>query len=169
MINFQAALKALTERKVNFVVVGGYAATLYGSGYLTSDLDICYERTPENMDRLVAALQPYRPRLRGAPSGLPFIFDAKTLSQGMNFTLQTDFGDIDLLGRIDGAGEFPEVVRDALSISTYDIECRVVSLDTLIRSKRAAGRTKDLNLLPELEALKEEMNIKPPAKPFGKE
>lgn len=165
MINFQAALKALTESRVNFVVVGGYAATLYGSGYVTSDLDICYERTPENMERLVTALQSCHPRLRGAPPGLPFIFDLRTVSQGMNFTLQTDFGDLDLLGYIDGIGEFPEVARNALSTSTYDMECRVVSLDALIRSKRAAGRAKDLNLLPELEALKEEMNINPPPEP----
>src|SRR5579884_3974990 len=100
MIPFQAALKALLERGVNFVVVGGYAATLHGGSYLTSDLDICYERAPENMQRLVSALLPYHPRLRGAPPDLPFIFDVKTLSQGMNFTLQTDLGPIDLLGRL---------------------------------------------------------------------
>ena len=66
MINFEATLKALSERGVNFVVIGGYAATLHGSAYLTRDLDICYERTPENMERLVSALSPYHPRLRGA-------------------------------------------------------------------------------------------------------
>jgi predicted nucleotidyltransferase len=165
MIHFQAALKALTERGVNFVVVGGYAATLYGSAYLTRDLDICYERTPENMERLVSALRPYHPRLRGAPPDLPFIFDMKTLSQGMNFTLQTDIGDIDLLGRIDGVGEFPDCARDAISISSYGMNCRVASLDSLIRSKRAAGRVKDLNVLPELEALQEEMKVKAPEKP----
>ena len=44
MINFEATLKAFSERGVNFVVIGGYAATLHGSAYLTRDLDICYER-----------------------------------------------------------------------------------------------------------------------------
>lgn len=44
MINFEATLKMLSERGVNFVVIGGYAATLHGSAYLTRDLDICYER-----------------------------------------------------------------------------------------------------------------------------
>ena len=58
MINFEATLKALSECGVNFVVIGGYAATLHGSAYLTRDLDICYERTPENMERLVSALRP---------------------------------------------------------------------------------------------------------------
>jgi hypothetical protein len=61
MIDFEATLKMLSERGVNFVVIGGYAATLHGSAYLTRDLDICYERTPENMERLVSALSPYRP------------------------------------------------------------------------------------------------------------
>ncbi|HEX4606075.1 MAG TPA: hypothetical protein VH724_18890 [Candidatus Angelobacter sp.] len=74
MINFEATLKALADHHVNFVVVGGYASTLHGSAYLTRDLDICYERTPENMERLVPALRPYHPRQRGAPEGLPFSF-----------------------------------------------------------------------------------------------
>ncbi|HEY7405546.1 MAG TPA: nucleotidyltransferase [Candidatus Angelobacter sp.] len=155
MINFEAALKQLSGSGANFVVVDGYAATLHGSAYLTRDLDICYERTPENMERIVSALRPYHPRLRGAPAELPFIFDAKTLSKGMNFTLQTDLGDIDLLGHIDGLGEFPAVAVDAASMPLFGYSCRVVSLESLIRSKRAAGRAKDLNVLPELEALKE--------------
>ena len=155
MINFEATLKLLAGSGITFVVVGGYAATLHGSAYLTRDLDICYERTPENMERLVSALRPHHPRLRGAPTELPFIFDVKTLSKGMNFTLQTDLGDIDLLGHIDGLGEFPDVAADAASMALFGYTCRVASIDSLIRSKRAAGRAKDLNVLPELEALKE--------------
>ena len=160
MIDFQAILKALVEKKVSFVVIGGYAATLHGSAYLTRDLDICYERTPENMQRLVSALAPYHPSLRGAPSSLPFIFDERTLSQGMNFTLRTDLGDIDLLGRLEGIGSFPEIYRDAVSMPLFGSEQRVASLDSIIRSKRSAGRAKDLHILPELEALKEMSDLK---------
>ena len=155
MINFEATLSALSDRGVTFVVIGGYAATLHGSAYLTRDLDICYERTPENIERLVSALRPYHPRLRGAPEGLPFLFDVETLSNGMNFTLATDLGDIDLLGHLSGLGEFPAVALDAISMPLFGGVCRVASLDSLIRSKKAAGRSKDLNVLPELEALKE--------------
>ena len=154
MIDFEATLKALSDRGVNFVVIGGYAATLHGSAYLTRDLDICYERTPENIERLVSGLRSYHPRLRGAPEGLPFLFDVETLSNGMNFTLATDLGDI-LLGHLSGLGEFPAVALDAISMPLFGGEYRVASLDSLIRSKRAAGRNKDLNVLPELEALKE--------------
>jgi hypothetical protein len=98
---------------------------------------------------------PYHPRLRGAPEGLPFLFDVQTLTNGMNFTLATDLGDIDLLGHLSGLGEFPAVALDAISMPLFGGECRVASLDSLILSKRAAGRSKDLNVLPELEALKE--------------
>ncbi len=155
MINFQAALKVLLEKKVQFVVIGGYAATLHGSGYLTRDLDICYERTPENLEHIVSALQPYHPKLRGAPPDLPFIFDVKTLYKGMNFTLQTDLGAIDLLGHVDGVGHFYEFARDAVTVSFEGLHCQIASLDSLIHSKQAAGRAKDLVALPELEALKE--------------
>lgn len=93
-------LNVLSDAKVSFVVVGGYAATLQGSTYLTQDLDICYERTSENLQRLAGALAPLHPRLRGAPDGMPFVLDQHTLKQGMNFTLETDAGDLDLLGEL---------------------------------------------------------------------
>jgi len=140
---------------VNFVVVGAYAGVLQGTGQVTQDLDICYERTTEDMKRLVAALAPYRPRLRGAPANLPFLFDERTLSQGMNFTLETDLGDIDLLGHLSGLGQFQKIAQDAISTSVFGVPIRLASLDALIRSKRAAGRPKDMNSLPELEALQE--------------
>jgi predicted nucleotidyltransferase len=164
MTNFTAALRVLSEAKVNFIVVGAYAAVLQGSAQVTQDIDICYERTPENMKRLAAALRPHHPLLRGAPARLPFTLDQKTLAQGMNFTLQTDFGDIDLLGELSGVGQFPALARDVVAMDLGGVKIRVASLDAVIRSKRAAGRAKDLNILPELEALKELQAVKDPHK-----
>jgi predicted nucleotidyltransferase len=155
MNKFAATVKLLADAHVNFVVIGGYAAMLHGSALLTQDLDICYERFPENLKRLAAALAPIHPRLRGAPKEVPFSLDERTLAQGMNFTLQTDWIDLDLLGEISGIGQFPDVVQDAGHIDVYGFSCLVASLDALIKSKQAAGRPKDKNALPELEALKE--------------
>ena len=107
------------------------------------------------MKRLAAALAPYHPRLRGAPQGITFLLDHVTLSNGMNFTLQTDLGDIDLFGDLSGLGQFPEVAQDAVLMPLFGGSYRMASLDAIIRSKRAAGRPKDLNALPELEALKQ--------------
>src|SRR5437764_7605797 len=143
MTNFEAALKVLAEAEVNFVVVGAFAAVAQGSAQTTRDLDICYERTTQNMKRLAAALAPYHPRLRGAPQGIPFLLDHVTLSNGMNFTLQTDLGDIDLMGDLSGLGQFPEVAQDAVLMPLFGGSYRMASLDAIIRSKRAAGRPKD--------------------------
>jgi predicted nucleotidyltransferase len=164
MTNFTGALKVLSEAKVKFILVGAYAAVLQGSAQVTQDIDICYERTPDNLKRLAAALRPYHPRLRGAPQGLPFVLDEKTLAQGMNFTFESDFGDIDLLGELSGVGQFPALARDAVTLDLDGVEIRVASFDALIRSKRAAGRPKDLQMLPELEALKELQAVKDPRK-----
>lgn len=163
-MNFETAFKSLTASQVNFIVVGAYAGVVQGVVLITRDLDICYERTPENVKRLASALAPYHPNLRGAPPGLPFTLDARGLTQGMNFTLQTDFGDIDLLGELSGVGQYRELAIDAVSLEVFGMQVRVASLDALIRSKRAAGRPKDLLALRELEAVKQMRDVEDPSK-----
>ena len=79
MTQFEVLLCALLKERVSFVIIGGIAATLHGSARLTNDLDIAYERSSENIERLTAALLPFQPYLRGAPEGLPFRFDAGTI------------------------------------------------------------------------------------------
>ena len=84
----------------DFIIVGGVAAILHGLGFTTYDLDVVYSRDRENIRRIVQALGPYQPYLRGAPPGLPFHLDELTLRNGLNFTLVTSFGDLDLLGEV---------------------------------------------------------------------
>lgn len=155
MIDLQTLVPHLVNGGVEFVIVGGVAATVHGSSYVTDDLDICYARTEVNLARLAAALVPYRPRLRGAPADLPFIWDAGTLRRGLNFTLRTDLGDVDLLGEVTGIGTFEQARQTSIMVTLFDVECAVLSLDKLIVAKRAAARPKDILLLPELEALRE--------------
>lgn len=155
MTDFERVLRTLADAGVNFIIVGAYAAYAHGASQLTRDLDICYERSPENMKRLAGAISPLHPRLRGTPEGMPFTFDERTLSNGMNFTLQTDLGDVDLFGELAGMGQFSELAQDAVSITLHGRPFKVASLDAIIRSKKAAGRPKDLAALPELEAIRE--------------
>jgi len=154
VLEVETILKALSDNEVNFVIVGGLAAVIHGSAYVTGDFDFCYARDKANLERLVHALIPFRPRLRGAPENLPFQWDAATLRMGLNFTLTTDLGDIDLLGEIAGFSSYEEMVANSETVELYGIPCRILTLDGLIRAKRAAGREKDLRLIPELEALK---------------
>jgi hypothetical protein len=156
MTQFEVLLSALSRERVSFVIIGGIAATLHGSARLTNDLDIAYERTPQNIERLAAALSPFQPYLRGAPAGLPFRFDSATIVRGLNFTLRTDAGDVDVLGEVMGVGGFDAVARESVSMEIFGSHYSIISLDALIRAKRAAGRAKDLEVVAELEALREE-------------
>jgi hypothetical protein len=87
--DFEALLRALCARAVRFVVTGGAAATAHGSARLTNGLDVVYARDAENVGPLVTALAPFHPYLRGAPPGLPFVWDRRTVMNGLNFTLDT--------------------------------------------------------------------------------
>jgi hypothetical protein len=156
VIDFETAFGVLCSAGVEFIVVGGTAATIHGSARLTRDLDIVYRRTPDNLRRLVAALGPQRPYLRGAQPGLPFRWDEDTLKRGLNFTLTTALGDIDLLGEVAGGGAYEALLPHCTTVKVFGIECLCPDLDTLIRVKRAAGRPKDLEAVAELEALREE-------------
>ena len=155
MIDFEQSLTALANARVRFVIVGGLAVTIHGSSYVTFDLDFCYARDAENLSRLAQALDPYHPRLRGAPEGLPFRFDVATLRGGLNFTLTTDVGDVDLMGEVAGVGDYAAALAASERVELFGATFDVLTLEALIASKRAAGRPKDLLVLPELEALLE--------------
>ena len=154
--DFVGLINLLSKGGVEFIIVGGVAATIHGSAHITYDLDVVYRRTPENIDRLASALAPIEPYLRGAPGGLPFTFDAGTIARGLNFTLQTTLGDLDLLGEVTGGGTYEALVSDSEVGSFRGVEIRSVTLPCLIALKRAAGRRRDLNMLAELEVLLEE-------------
>jgi predicted nucleotidyltransferase len=149
-------IRALSEGGVQYIIVGSVAANLHGALRTTLDLDVVYDRRPENVARVAKALAPLRPYLRGAPEGLPFVLDKDTIARGLNFTLTTERGDLDLLGEIAGGGSFEQLAAHALPLDVGGIDCLLVDLPTLIRLKRAAGRAKDREALAELEALLEE-------------
>jgi hypothetical protein len=154
--DFRALLLSLTGGGVNFIIVGGAAAIAHGAARLTLDLDIVYERTEENVRRLVSILKPLAPYLRGAPPGLPFFWDERTVMQGLNFTLTTRLGDLNALGEITGGGGYRELLPHTIELQLFGLACRCLSLEQLIHVKRAAGRPKDLEVLAELESVWEE-------------
>lgn len=156
MTDFEGLLKALRDGGVDFILVGGAAATAHGSARLTEDLDVVYSRVPENIVRLASALGLYSPYLRGAPPGLPFSWDVETMRRGLNFTLTTSLGSLDLFGEIAGGGRYETLLPDCVTLTVFGAPCRCLSLDRLIQVKRAAGRPKDLEAIAELEALREE-------------
>lgn len=156
MTDLRSLLTALRQGDVEFILIGGAAATVHGSSRITLDLDVVYRRTPENIRRVVETLAPLRPYLRGAPPGLPFKFDEPTVKAGLNFTLTTNLGDLDLFGEIAGGGTYEELLPHTVEVRPFAVACRCLDLPSLIRVKRAAGRPRDLETIAELEAIREE-------------
>ena len=156
MTDFRRLLDALCAGRVDFVIVGGFAGTLHGSAIPTRDLDVVYARDAANIDRLVAALAPHRPYLRGAPPVLPFQWDSASVRAGLNFTLTTDLGALDLLGEIAGGGDYRALAPHAGRVTIFGESCLCLGLEKLIEVKRAAGRPRDLQAVADLEALLEE-------------
>lgn len=156
MTDLPSLIEALAERDVRFIVVGGIAGIAHGAARATFDIDCVYDRSPENIDRLVEALAPFSPSLRDTPPGLPFRFDSATVRAGLNFTLDSTAGPIDLLGEVPGGGDHARLLPHTVEIEVFGRRCRVVALRRLIELKRAAGRLKDFEAIAELEALEEE-------------
>ncbi len=150
------ALRTLTDRGTSFVVVGGVAGATHGSPSVTQDLDICYERSPQNLGRLAEALRSINARLRGVSEDVPFRMDGETLAAGDHFTFITDVGDLDLLGVPAGTTGYDDLRANAVDVDLDGMVVAFASLDDLIRMKRAAGRPRDLAELEILGALRDE-------------
>src|SRR5438552_10794535 len=131
MTNLQKLLRALSDHQVDFIWIGGIAARAHGSSRLTDDVDVSYARATPNLRRLVSALGSYRPYLRGAPPGLPFDWSAATLAAGLNFTLTTTLGSIDLLGEIVGGGRYEDLLPHTITIEVFGRETKLLDLPWL--------------------------------------
>jgi transcriptional regulator with XRE-family HTH domain len=153
-------LRALVQHGVDFVLIGGMAGLARGSSYPTFDLDVAYARDPDNLERLSRALIELSVTLRGAPSDLSFVADARTLKGGANFTFDTEFGMFDVLGDVEGISSYEELRRDATMMYVKGFAIRVASIDHLIEMKKAANRTKDKLMLEELIVLADEPDPK---------
>lgn len=161
MTRFAEILKTLASGEVEFILIGGVAAAAHGSARSTQDVDVVYRRNRGNLIKLVAALAPYRPYLRGVSPGLPFRLDLPTVEHGLNFTLTTALGWIDLFGEIPGGGRYEDLIDSSLKINVLGFDCFVLDLEALIRTKKAAGRPKDFESLAELELLRKRVRDNP--------
>ena len=132
---------------------------------VTYDLDIVYDRDPQNLQRLVASLLPLKVLLRDGP-GLPFRLDEETLARGFNFKFAGPKGAIDLMGELAGAGAFPAVRARAVEADLFGARYSFLDLGALIAARRVAGRAKDLEAIAELEVIAEERRadagVRPP-------
>jgi predicted nucleotidyltransferase len=151
-------LAVLRKHGVRFVLIGGFAAVIHGSPYVTVDVDVVPDRTEENLRRLSEALKAMHARIwtAGEPEGLPFDHDARSLAGSGVWNLVTDHGRLDITFEPTGTAGYEDVSRDAVRLTILGVEVDVASLADVIRSKEAAGREKDRLVLPVLRRILEE-------------
>jgi hypothetical protein len=154
MANFENLLARLIEHRVEFVLVGGFAATAYGSTLLTQDVDVCLRFSPDNLMCLQEALADVHPVHRMTPQRLPLRLTPETCRDLKNLYLDTDLGQLDCLGTIQGVGDFEHVKERSIEVHLAVGVCRILSLEALIQSKEAMGRPRDRESVLQLKAIR---------------
>jgi hypothetical protein len=155
VIEINRLLQRLCDAEIDFVIVGGFAATLHGSSLVTRDLDVCAILGNENVEKLREALRDLQPTHRLTPQKLSFLDNPDPGVEVRNLYLRTDLGPVDVLSSILGVGDFDRVRAASIQVELFGRSCRVISLDDLIRAKEALGRDKDLLAVKELRAVRD--------------
>ena len=151
----ETLLRRLHRHDVEFVIIGGICNVLHGVTLVTQDVDVCSRFTPGNLRRLEDAVRDLHPVHRQTPQKLPFVLDDRLSRELRNIYLRTDIGVIDCLSSVAGIGDYDAVLQASVPVALPFGECRMLSLDALIRSKETLGRDHDLAALRQLRAIKE--------------
>jgi hypothetical protein len=163
-VRFLGLLRALLRQGVDFFVVGGVAAQLEGAPILTFDLDVLYDKTPENLARLLAALRELKARYRD-PAGRHIEPDAEKLATLRLHLLLTELGALDVLGSIGNGLTYQDLVGRTILYQLGESQVRVLELAAVIETKEQANRDKDRAALPVLrQTLAMKARLKPDVK-----
>jgi len=152
--DFVNLLERLIKNGVKFVIVGGFAGVVHGCTYVTQDIDICCDFSPDNLLALQEAISDLEPVHRMTPDRKKLKLSDKTCTQFKNLYLDTEKGQLDCLSFIDGLGDYSRARQESELIEVEDMKIRVLSLDALIRTKRALNRPRDKAAIMQLESIK---------------
>ena len=156
MLKAKLLLQRLLENEIDFVLVGGLAATMYGASTVTYDADICFDFSRQNIERLRIALQDLHPRVRAQRDWMPLAdLPPEQLESLKNRYLQTDGGGLDLLGSLAEIGDYQRVKHHSTEIALFGRPCRILDIDALIEIKEKLDRPKDRQVALELKAILE--------------
>jgi hypothetical protein len=154
IFDFFNLLERLVKADVDFVIVGGFAGVVHGCTYVTQDIDICCSLSTENLLALQKAVADLHPVHRMTPGRKKLELTRQTCGQFKNLYLDTDIGQLDCLGFIDGVGDYQQVRQASEIIEVENMQLRVLNLEVLIEAKRFMNRPRDKETLLQLEAIK---------------
>jgi hypothetical protein len=150
---FDELLKGLAEAGAEFVLIGGLALNAWGVVRGTKDVDVVVAKNEGNLKRVAAvavAAGGHVQRaesLTGSELGI-----AALLASDEQVVIETRFGKLDVVGGLDGVPSYIELRKRAVEAEVLGVSVWVCSRDDLRRMKSAAGRTRDLADLEDLEA-----------------
>jgi hypothetical protein len=145
----------LAVEKVQFVVVGNYAAAVHGVHHMSNKIEICIPFTDGNLACLAKALDSTHPVHRLTPQKLAFNSKSLNSLDRKNLYLSTDLGVVDCLGEVLGIGNYDAVKAESMEVKLATGVCRILTIPALIRAKQAMGRPHDLLTITELKAIQE--------------
>jgi hypothetical protein len=152
---FLNLIERLKKGGVKFVLVGGFAGVVHGCTYVTQDIDICCDFSTDNLLALQKALKELHPVHRMTPQRLKLMLTVENCTQFKNLYLDTDIGQVDCLASIQGLGDYEDVenlseIRDLGG----GLRIRVLTIDSLIKARKAMDRPRDREAVLQLEAIK---------------
>lgn len=155
MPGLEQLLDRLISSRVEFVVVGGFAAMTHGVTLLTQDIDICCRFSVENLMRLRNSISDLHPVHRMTPQRVPLELTEQNCGRFSNLYLLTDFGVLDCLSEVLGVGDFDVVMQRSTGIELRSGLCRVLDIDALIEAKEAMNRPHDKQTAVQLKAIRD--------------
>lgn len=156
--DFLNLLKRIVDADIDFVVVGGFAGVVHGSSYVTQDIDICCDFSPDNLLSLQKAIADTNPIHRMTPKKIKLSINPQNIEQLKNLYIDTDIGQLDCLSFIDGIGDFENVKKQSVSVEVDGLKIHILSIDALIKAKQAMNRPHDKLVIEQLQAIKKLKN-----------
>jgi hypothetical protein len=153
--DFVNLLERLVNNGVNFVIVGGFAGIVHGCTYVTQDIDICCDFSPSNLLALQRAVSDLNPVHRMTPQRKKLELTEEGCAQLKNLYLDTEEGQLDCLSFLDGLGDYSQAKQESEVIEVEGTKMHVLSLNALVKTKRAMNRPRDRESILQLEAIKE--------------
>lgn len=145
--SYRAILEALDRSAVQHIVIGGVCGVAHGAPITTFDLDLVHLRTPENIDRILAALAELDAFHR-EPGGSRLAPQRTALEGAGPALFTTTLGSLDFMGEVSGR-DYAELLPHTVELALAgNLKIRILDLDTLIEVKSRAGRPKDIAMLP---------------------
>jgi predicted nucleotidyltransferase len=146
-VDFSALLQTMVAHGVDFIIVGGVSAVLHGAPITTFDLDLVHSRAPDNIERLLSALQDLGAYYRGQGERRLKPDRTHLISSGHQL-LMTSFGPLDLLGTIGAHRNYADLLEHTTEMQAGGLRLHVLNLETLIAIKEEVGHDKDRAAIP---------------------